>query len=312
MFYRRSINPERISKETANFDVFISAFNPSDRIIKVFDQVNADRKIWLILPEYQFNSIDLPEGQELVQPKSNSEIEQVNSLIDRIGNLDNLEICVDVTGFMRHTLLFLVAKLQHLGLKKFEAIYTEPMFYKKQEETIFSTETTGVTRPISGMAGSTNTNGSDFLILGIGYDHTLISEVTNHKDNSTVFPLFGFPSLSPDMYQQSAIRSSESGEVTLQSSWITNRRFAPANDPFATARSIQDIVREIDRRDTLANIYLSPLSTKVQTLGFAIYWCLEGKKRGAVTLLMPECSTYSRETSSGLKRLWSFTIELSN
>lgn len=310
LFYRRSINIDRIPQETEHFDLFVSAFNPSDRITKVFDKICAERKVWLIQPEYQFTGIDLPQDFELVQPTSINEIDQINDLLNHIGSIEGLKICVDVTGFMRHTLLFLTAKLDFLGVRSFEAVYSEPMFYTRQEDTIFSTKTTGVTRPVSGMAGSTNTNGKDFLIIAVGYDHSLVSEVTNHKDNSIVYPLFGFPSLSPDMYQQSAIRSAESGEVTLQTSWTTNRRFAPANDPFSTARSISEIVADIDKKDPLANIYLSPLSTKIQTLGFAIFWCLEGRKRGATTVLIPECSTYSRETSSGLKRLWTFTVEL--
>jgi len=160
------------------------------------------------------------------------------------------------------------------------------------------------------MAGSNSSLGTDYLIIGAGYDHKLISEVTNQKD-ITVYPLFAFPSLSPDFYQQSALRASESGAVALEPAWIVNRRFAPANDPFSTASILHDIVYEIDRKNVHANIYLSPLSTKVQALGFALYWQLEGKARGAVTMLLPECLTYSRETSSGLKRLWTYTIELS-
>lgn len=304
------MNTERIREETECFDVFVSAFNFSDRIKDVFNEIDAERKIWLVHPEYQFNGIELPEGDELVSPDALDEVSQVEKLLDAIGDVESSKICIDITGFMRHVLIFLMAKLQYLGVRKVEVLYSEPMFYKKQEETIFSTTSTGVTRPIMGMAGSNYSSGCEFLVVGVGYDHSMISEVTNHKDNSIVYPVFGFPSLSPDMYQQSAIRSSESGEITLEKTWITNRRFAPANDPFSTARTVQDIVSEIDRKYNEANIYLSPLSTKVQTLGFALYWCLEGKNRGAVSLLMPECQTYSRETSSGLKRLWTYTVEL--
>jgi hypothetical protein len=112
------------------------------------------------------------------------------------------------------------------------------------------------------------------------------------------------------MYQQSAVRASQSGDIALEGDWVSNRKFAPANDPFSTASILSEIVREIDRKGDLANIYMSPLSTKAQALGFAIYWQLEGKARDATIMLMPECLTYSRETSVGLKRLWTYTIEL--
>ena len=112
------------------------------------------------------------------------------------------------------------------------------------------------------------------------------------------------------MFQQSAICSSKSGDVVFSKDWVTNRRYAPANDPFSTAQTIQNIVREIDKKDPNANIYISPLSTKAQALGHALYWQLEGKKRGAVSMIMPQCVSYARETSVGLKRLWAYTIEL--
>jgi hypothetical protein len=311
IFYRRPVATNRIAQELPKFDIFVSAFNSSDRVGRVFNEVRAHKKIWHVHPEYKYMPLDEPTGFVKSQPIKIDEISQVNALLAEMGNLNGKSLCIDITGFMRHVLVFLVAKFAHMGVSEFTALYSEPMCYTKQEDTIFSTTTSGVPRPVSGMCGSNSSQGTDYLIIGAGYDHKLISEVTNQKDNLTVYPLFAFPSLSPDFYQQSAIRASESGDAALEKAWITNRRFAPANDPFSTASILSDIVREIDRKGIHANIYLSPLSTKVQALGFALFWQLEGKARGAVTMLLPECLTYSRETSTGLKRLWTYTVELS-
>lgn len=309
IYYRRTIATDRIHVELPKYDYFVSAFNSSDRVKRVYCGVQATKKFWLIHPEYNYSPLDEPSDQNLVRPGSINEITQVDALLAELGDLNNKSICIDITGFMRHALLFLVAKLAHRGIDKFTALYSEPMAYAKQEHTTFSTTTSGIVRSVAGMAGSTTTNGRDFLIIAVGYDHKLISEVSTQKDNATVFPLFAFPSLSPDFYQQSAISASKSGEVALEGDWITNRMFAPANDPFSTASILSSIVREIDRKEKNANIYISPLSTKVQALGCALYWQLEGRARGAVSILLPECLTYSRETSSGFKRLWSFEIE---
>lgn len=311
IFFRRPVGVDRIAQELPPFDIFVSAYNSSDRVTKVFSEIQAAKKIWLIHPEYKYEPIDGPNGFIKVSPDKTDEVEQINALLTEIGDLTGKALCVDITGFMRHALVFLVAKLAHMGVKEFTALYSEPVEYIKQENTTFSTSTAGIPRPVRGMSGSYQSLGRDHLIIGVGYDHKLISEVSSHKDSSRVHPLFAFPSLSPDMYQQSAVSASKSGEVALEDDWISNRRFAPANDPFSTASIVSDIVRHIDRQDTLANIYLSPLSTKVQALGFAIYWQLEGRLRGATTMLLPECLTYSRETSTGLKRLWTYTIELS-
>lgn len=310
IFFRRPISTDRIAQELPCFDIFVSAFNPSDRVSKVFSEIRANKKVWLIHPEYEYDPIEEPFGELKACPSERSEIAQVDALLATMGDLSGKEICIDITGFMLHVLVFLVAKLANSGIQEFTALYSEPMFYIDQEHTIFNTTTSGAPRPIKGMGGSNFSRGQDYLIVAVGYDDKLISEITNHKDNPTIYPVFAFPSLSPDMYQQSAVRASESGDVALGGDWIINRRFAPANDPFSTAGIVRDIVAEIDHKDSQANIYLSPLSTKAQALGFALYWHLEGQTRGAVTMLLPECKKYSRETSSGLKRLWTYSVEL--
>jgi hypothetical protein len=310
IFYRRSINIDRITAELDHCDIYVSAYNSSERISSVFEKVGAEKKIWHIHPEYQYNLLEEPIGHAISRPERIDEISQVNVLIAEMGDLAGKSICVDITGFMRHVLVFLVAKLEFLGVRQFTAIYSEPIAYSKQEDTIFSTTTSGTVRPVKGMGGSSHSQGQDLLVVGVGYDYRLINEVSTSKDSMKVFPLFGFPSLSADMYQQSAIKAAESGSVAFDGTWITNRRFAPANDPFATAEAIQRIVESAERSSKLANVYLSPLSTKAQTLGFALFWLLEKRPALSLVMLMPECLTYSRETSRGLKRLWSYTVEL--
>jgi hypothetical protein len=310
IFYRRSINVDRITAELDHYDIYVSAYNSSDRIISVFEKVSARRKIWHIHPEYQYDILDEPQGYAKSRPARIDEVSQVNALLAEMGELTGKSICVDITGFMRHVLIFLVAKLEYLGVRQFTAIYSEPIAYRKQEDTVFSTTTSGNVRPIRGMGGSNHSQGQDLLVVGVGYDYRLINEVSTSKDNMKVFPLFGFPSLSADMYQQSAIKAAESGSVAFDGTWITNRRFAPANDPFATAEVIQKIVTSAERSSKLANVYLAPLSTKAQTLGFALFCLLEKRPTLSLVMLMPECLTYSRETSRGLKRLWSYTVEL--
>ncbi len=310
IYYRRPIRIEKISAELKEFDVFVSAFNSSDRINRVFTSVRAKRKVWLIHPEYQYTPIELPVGQETVNPTRVDEVVQVGALLDRLGELTGKSLCIDATGFMRHVLAFMVPKLANIGLTEFTVLYSEPQAYKKQENTAFSTRTSGVVRPVRGTGGSPDPTARDVLVIGVGYDSKLITEVAAHKDGAEVYPLFAFPSLSPDFYQQSAIRAASSGEVAVPEQWITKRRFAPANDPFSTAAVLHSIVEEANRnRSAPANIYLSPLATKVQVLGFALYWQLEGRLLGGVSILLPECVTYSRETTIGLKRLWSYTVE---
>lgn len=309
LFFRRAVAPDRFAKELERFDIFVSAFNSSDRVRNVFQGVRADKKLWLVHPEYQYAEIELPTGTDWVQPTSLDEVAQIEALLDAMGPLAGRSICIDITGFMRHALVFLLPRLSYAGVTSFTALYSEPMRYLKQEATSFSTTTSGVVRPVRGMYGTPG-SGQDHLLMAVGYDHQLVSEVSTYKDGVTVHPLFAFPSLSPDMYQQSALRAEKSGEVVLRPEWVSNRVFAPANDPFSTAGVVSQTVAEVDSRGQEENIFLSPLSTKVQALGMSLYWFLEGRARGRCSILLPECVTYSRETSIGLKRLWRYEVEL--
>ncbi|WP_043359384.1 hypothetical protein [Methyloversatilis universalis] len=309
IFFRRAIAIDRLTKELGKYDVFVSAYNSSDRVQRVFSEVRASRKIWLVHPEYQYTAIDLPDGYPTVLPADRDELVQVDALLSEIGTIGSGHLCIDITGFMRHTLAFLLPKLLHAGIGEFTALYSEPVSYSKQEATQFSTTTSGSVRPVRGMYGSPGA-GKDHLVMAIGYDHKLISEVSAYKDGVITHPLFAFPSLSADMYQQSAVRAEKSGDIVLKPEWVSNRLFAPANDPFATAGVVSELVRTIDTKGVGQNIYLSPLSTKPQVLGMSLFWLLEGQSRGRCSLLLPECVTYSRETSTGLRRLWKYRVEL--
>lgn len=309
IFYKRCIQVNRLTKELGRFDLLISAYNASDRVKITFNHINAKKKIWLIHPEYQYSQIEHPTEHTVVAPAMGDEIAQIDALIAAVPNINAISVCIDITGFMRNSLAFLIPKLAHLGVKSFTAIYSEPVSYSKQEATQFTTTTSEVVRPIRGMYGTPG-SGQNHLLMAVGYDHQLISQVFSYKNNVVTHPLFAFPSLSADMYQQSALRAEKSGEIVLKADWINNRFFAPANDPFATAEMVSERVRQIDRKGNEENIFLAPLSTKAQVLGMSLYWLLEGRARGRCSILLPECLTYSRETSNGLKRLWSYEVEL--
>ena len=85
--------------------------------------------------------------------------------------------------------------------------------------------------------------------------------------------------------------------------------FAPANNPFVTAQVLSDYVkRHRTRSSEEMNIYLCPVGTKPQVLGFGLYYikeCLDTP----VSVLFPIALRYSRETTSGVARIWKYTVE---
>ena len=103
------------------------------------------------------------------------------------------------------------------------------------------------------------------------------------------------------MYQESILKMHQAKDSIGQ----REDRYAPAFDPFVTAQIINDIVEENPNH---SNIYLSPLSTKPQALGIALYylWNFESKP---INIIFPYSNTYHPKTATGIKKTWKYTFE---
>jgi len=300
------------------YDLFISAYNNSQRVQEVFSKVKSNEKHWLIFAEYGYT-----ESEIFVEVNDNISVfkfdhgyregEVIRNYFDKL-NLDfqNLKIGIDITGFIRPHLLFLIKYLNVKGLKQFDCLYSDPVKYKKNEETRFSDQLVEV-RQVDGYQGGSNPdNNNDYLFIAAGFDYNRISNVSENKKHAKKIQIFGLPSLQPDMFQQNIVKAykaeeelSSSGNLFLDPSRTI---FAPANDPFVTAEEISRYIKKMCKSEKVTNIYLAPLSTKVQTLGIALFYigeCLEQD----VSIIFPFCSQYSRETSEGLSKVWLYTID---
>lgn len=317
IYYRESLSIENDSLNSEAFDIFISAFNASDRVKEVFDKVDSPYKYWLIHPEYNFSDEELTgvNATKVIKPTKFNEEDQISSLLSELDilGITTAKVCIDSTGFMRNVLAFLIIALGYMEVKKIHVLYSEPIRYINNENTHFSISADKV-KALAGTAITPTTNAKDSLIMSIGFDHVLMSQVVNEHESATFYPVYSFPSLSADMFQQSAFRSSNI--IPIKNNDLTTRKFfAPANDPFSTAKKIQEIVSIIHYKDQnlIHNIYLCPLSTKAQLVGYAYYWWKEGRyktNRGMINIVLPMCTSYKRETSTGLKRVWQYTLEM--
>lgn len=303
-FYRENIT-ENISSE--NCDIFISAYNESDRVAEVYKSIQASQKKYLLFPEYDINNSDIKE--EFKEIKNNSELNFFFRNIDK-----NKNIVIDVTGFIRPYLIYLIKilKAKHFGELNF--IYSEPVKYVDAENTDFSMGEMKV-KTIEGFAnetgsGSANTD-NKIMIIGAGFDLNLFNSCFNlygiTKENTKI--LIGFPSLRPDMYQQNMLKIHELEGYTHQ-----DFIYAPAHNPFITALTIDTAVTEFKKNKSIkeASVYLAPLSTKAQVLGFALYAIKNEDTDDEITIFFPCSDKYSNETSEGIARIWKYKINFSN
>jgi hypothetical protein len=307
MYFKDEMN---IDGDWPKWDIFLSAFNLSERLEKVFNKVEATSKHWLVFPEYQFDNEELPVAESVIKIDKGSEAAQMLSVIEAI-NLNQSKgksICIDSTGFLRAQLLFLLAYLKKLGFNKIDFLYTEPNHYSKKENTTFSDGSIYETRQIIGYQGSSNhTNKKDLLIVSAGYDTNLTAKVAQQYENSEIVPLLGFPSLRADMFQENVLKT-VAAEESFSPEALREPLFAPASDPFEVASVISNYIKKYNCLNTFEHIYLCPLSTKPQVLGIGLVFLNEFEHTN-VSVLYPFTEKYSKETSKGISKIWKYTFE---
>jgi hypothetical protein len=300
---------KKIFDDSLNFDIFISAFNLSERVTHTFDRVKATNKYWIIHNEYCFNANELPSTAPILTSSADQEADFIIEILEQMPQSVDAEtmICVDITGFMRPHLLFLIKYAKLNGWKNLHLVYTEPSHYSRRSETVFSSNVIEV-RQINGYEGTHAVDTtSDLLIIGAGYDHDLVSQVIAVKSNARLIQLLSLPSLSADMYQESLLRLQRVADVPHRLP-DDQQAYASANDPFSTYIVLEETLRRIKERvGRMGNIYLSPLATKPQAVGFALYY-LDYLDEEAASIVFPLAKTYSKETSTGVGRAWIYKL----
>jgi hypothetical protein len=307
LFYKKSLAPHGSLGEGDDWHIFVSAFTSAERVRRVFDNVVARRKRWIVFPEYDYRRAELP-AEDFFLDQASNEAEYTQSFWDSLGErVNGQNVCVDTTGFIRPYLIFLLRWFLENGVRRFDALYSEPVHYRRREETRFSDECVREVRQVAGYEGNHRPDiSNDVLLINAGYDHQLIAHVAESKDHARKAQMFGFPSLRADMYQENVLRARQAEEAVGSQS---TPYFAPANDPFVTASVLRDVVRQLDDRRPVTNLYLSPLATKPQVLGFALYYLTE-LRGSASSIIFPFCDSYDRETGTGVARVWKYTVEL--
>ncbi len=316
-FYKQKFSIVENLSELGHYDLFISSFLDIERVKEPSLNFERNEELWFVL-ERDSSNLFL-QNKRLVILEMNNDYQKIMDAIKSI-ELAGKRICVDATGFSIHYLLFLIRVLYYLGVKKFDVIYTEPQKYKNDEETEFSDKFDYVTQ-ITGMSGShTSETENDLLIIAAGYDHGRIVDVANSKKHATKALLFGFPSISPGMFQENILRAFKAEPAVGSDCFNDMGRiiYAPAYDPFVAAQAIQDYIehcRKLLKKEKGAsvdftNIYLAPLSTKPHALGMALYFMWERGWRNNITLLYPLCHEYHADNSVGIARIWNYRFEL--
>lgn len=297
------------------FDVFVSAFNDSERVKYVFENILAKKKHWWILPEYNYSGGDLDEiysAASVIDELPSNEAELVISGMEKSGLDDgsgDLNICIDITGFMRPHIFMLLKYLQSIQVSSLSIVYSEPERYSRGADTDFSLKDVRTVRQVSGFEGiHVPDTDRDVLLLGVGYDHNLMGQVIRYKEGARLLQMLSLPSLTADMYQESLIRLDrvDADELDLPSQ---TEQFCSANDPFSVAAGASKLYNRERNNQGLSNFYLCPLATKPQALGFGLFYLRE-LVGTASSVIFPFPRHYNKKTSAGVGRIWRYPIVL--
>lgn len=317
IFYKSRYAASEPWEEERAYDVLISAYDQSDRVRTVFSRMQAKTKHWLIHPEYALRAAEYPkDGSGIFDASIWNEADFVHELFDTIGvDVATVSLCVDITGFLRPHLLFLMRYLMDRGVRCLDVFYSEPVQYADRERTTFSSGEFRGVRPVAGYEGQhepdeqdLNAHEKDLVVVASGYEHELIRRVAEHKRNARKVELFGFPPLQPDFYQENVLNAALASEE-LGAEAGGDSFFAPASDPFVTASVVRQIVSDESQRRGVRNLYLSPLSTKPQALGMGLYYMYECIG-SAASVIFPIFNRYRAAASRGISKVWRYTVEL--
>jgi hypothetical protein len=79
----------KISSES--YDIFVSAYNNNERVVGIYNKINATNKYYLLFSEYNIGE----------PPKDNISIQNNDDLIGFVKGLPkNENICIDITGIV--------------------------------------------------------------------------------------------------------------------------------------------------------------------------------------------------------------------
>ena len=311
-FTRTAYAPTELS-QAGPWDFFVSAYEDTERVETPFRTVRARFKEWLIHEEYAFADEGPDEGGVALHGSFEPPA-IVKYVAEHAEQLRMGRLCVDITGFIRPHLLILLRALKEIGVRRFDTLYSDPIRYQHGEATRFSGTVTrveqvvgyeGVHPPLLGR--------EDILVIGAGYDYEQIARACEEKKSSKKYLITGLPGLQPHMYQESVLQIDEAQE------WIgplvtEQRLYAAANQPFAVAQVLHDLVQAEDaaaeaENGARGNLYLCPTGPKPHVLGFGVFYLRELQDSNA-SVIYPFSNAYVRRTTEGLLRTWRYSVEL--
>jgi hypothetical protein len=209
-------------------------------------------------------------------------------------------LAIDISVFTRPYFLSVLRCLkEYMGIKQIDVVYTEPSSYlqsgqSKYEFSVGSYEAI----EIPGYTGRRMARNKRLLVILLGFEEAPSRCIRDDIEPNVVVPVNGFPSYLLHYKDESILANKNLlGDNKVRALM----KFAPANDPFETYNTLDEICRNYaDHAVTIA-----PLGTKPMALGSAMYALRHHDVR--ISDALPR--KYKYMTSMDWGTSWLFRIE---
>ena len=137
-FYQHLLPLDRASE--GKWDVFISAWDGSERVQRALELARAALKVSLVHPEYGLPHTSVPGGGTFTLQGDEAEgiLAFVAHLEDLGVDLSSVRLGIDITGMIRPHIALLTRMVRAHGVQKFDVVYSEPVSYADRENTKFT------------------------------------------------------------------------------------------------------------------------------------------------------------------------------
>ena len=226
----------------------------------------------------------------------------MRQFVARVASTPRLKrVGLDISVFTKpYFLAMMKAMRDFLGIEELDLFYTVPSSYLALEEHFDRDERKDFTPiEIPGYSGMRMSRSAKLLILLLGFDGGASNFIWDELQPTATVPINGFPSYFFHYKDTSLLKN----KLLLEKAEVRKAvKFAPADDPFETYKTIEGIVRDYPRHA----VSIVPLGTKAMTLGAGLYALDNPQVRIAYPL---PSRAKSRETKECGKS-WLFRVNL--
>lgn len=258
--------------------LFISMIGPEERVMGFFkkpDKPQIDKYLFFINKEYESNPRVLEYRSKIYKILKGKAIDVINtSYFDSLelvrvfnqyvskNNIDieNFDICLDISTFNRQNLLTILFLLRMKFKQKiFKCYYTIP---KDTNINISKCAHTAANVPFFGGKQSIDKNKLLLLLVGYEYDRPMYLW-EKIEPSKTIIAVGDKPTDKKFLVNNRKVVSSIKKRINAEEVSVS------ARDPYKAKQDIEKIIKE-NMEDY--NIIISPMNTKLQTLGLYLAW----------------------------------------